>query len=142
MVAAVRAAPRFAAFLHDQPDDAKRGHRIDPPCGEQQVRDKAYHDDEGEPAARHTLNGIGTHRCWRRFGIGPFRRSNTPLAHADRVRECSGVSRLNLAALGGYAGLDTPSALPFPAITWANLPPPSWTSFKPAGTRCVARSCS
>jgi hypothetical protein len=46
----------------------------------------------------------------------------------ESVRECSGVSRLNLAALGGYAGLDTPSALPFLAPTWANLPAPSWTS--------------
>ena len=46
-----------------------------------------------------------------------------------RVPECSGVSRLNLALRGGYAGLDTPSALPFSALTWATLPPPFWTSF-------------
>src|SRR5216684_5174874 len=62
MAAAVLAAPRLASFLDHEPDDAERGHRIDPPCGEEQVRDKAHHDDEGKPAARHAFNGIGTHR--------------------------------------------------------------------------------
>jgi hypothetical protein len=62
MAAAVPAAPRLARFLGDEPDDAERGHRIDSPGGEQQVRDKAHHDDQGEPAARDAFNGIGTHR--------------------------------------------------------------------------------
>ena len=38
------------------------------------------------------------------------------------VRQCSGVSRLNLAALGGYAGLDTPSAAAVSCIYLGQCP--------------------
>jgi hypothetical protein len=59
---AVLAAPRLAPFLDDEPDDTERRHRVNPPCGEQNVRDQPHHDDERQPAAGHTLNRIRPHR--------------------------------------------------------------------------------
>jgi len=68
--------PSLAAFLEQQPNDDKRGRRIDPPCVECHLRHKPDQDDKGQPPAGDAFNGIGAQRptpeglCDPQFTLG------------------------------------------------------------------------
>src|SRR6266853_2584298 len=58
-VAARLPRPCLAAFLDEEPENRKRGHRIDPPRADRELGEKAERHGKGQPAARDRLDRIG-----------------------------------------------------------------------------------